>query len=491
MPLYSAAHCWFKVESILPALGGAPPGGSHSQKAALKRPQSKRWRARAYAVQSRSAWTAAALAPLLFWSRRRTGVQRTRREFAVALHELISDIRHMRDWKMAGLVLALFAPLWVANGAEPQTSDLRQTDIFVDGTDGYFAYRIPSLLVTKTGVLLAFCEGRKRNRADAGDIDLLLKRSTDGGKTWRAQTVVWEDGTNTCGNPCPVMDDATGTIWLFMTHNPGDAREARIARNPGAALRTVWLARSTDDGQTWSKPIELTKSVKLPKWGWYATGPGVGIQIRHGPRAGRLVIPCDHTYAADSREATNAFSRASHVIFSDDSGKAWRVGGAIGPQMNECQVVELADGNPDTSGLLINMRSYRGHGCRAQALSRDGGMTWSEAEDQPELPEPICQASLVRYTWPQPHGRSRILFSNPAHAKRRENLTLRLSYDEGKTWPVGKRLHAAFAAYSCLAALPDGDIACLYERGEKQTYEKITFARFTLNWLTDGKDTLK
>jgi sialidase-1 len=390
----------------------------------------------------------------------------------------------MRAWKSVWLALFFLAATFFARAAEAQTSGLTQSDIFVDGTDGYFAYRIPSLIVTKAGTLLAFCEGRKNNRADAGDIDLLLKRSTDDGKTWSAQIVIWDDGTNTCGNPCPVVDEKTGMILLLLTHNPGDAREMKIARNPGASLRTVWLSRSSDDGKAWSQPVAITKSVKQPDWGWYATGPGIGIQIRHGPHAGRLIVPCDHTYG-EPDEKNISFARGSHIIFSDDGGKSWTTGGVVRPQMNECQVVELADGK---GTLLLDMRSYRGKGCRAQSISRDGGATWSEPTDQPALPEPVCQASLLRYTWPDQSDKSRILFSNPAHAKRRENLTVRLSYDEGKSWPVEKTLHSAFAAYSCLAILPDGDIGCLYERGER-TYEGITFARFDLNWLTGGKDT--
>ncbi|HEU0039990.1 MAG TPA: sialidase family protein, partial [Verrucomicrobiae bacterium] len=175
-------------------------------------------------------------------------------------------------------------------GAE-EPATLRQTDVFVSGADGYHTYRIPALMVSKKGTLLAFCEGRKDGRADSGDIDLLLKRSADHGATWSRPLTIWNDGTNTCGNPCAVLDEETGVIWLLMTHNDGRDKESAIKAKKGFGTRTVWVSRSNDYGETWEKPEEITKSVKDPSWGWYATGPGVGIQIKHGPRRGRLVIP--------------------------------------------------------------------------------------------------------------------------------------------------------------------------------------------------------
>jgi sialidase-1 len=351
--------------------------------------------------------------------------------------------------------LLLFATPAVA--AEPV-----QAPVFVSGQDGYHTYRIPSVIATTKGTLLAFCEGRKTGRGDAGDIDLILKRSTDGGKTWGRTHVVWDDDDNTCGNPCPVIDAKTGTVWLLMTHNRGSDTEALIVGGKSAGNRTVWVTRSDDDGVTWAKPADVSKDVKKAGWTWYATGPGVGIQLR----SGRLLIPCDS-------KSEGGKVRESHVILSEDGGRSWKLGGVIGPNCNESQAVELADGS-----VMLNMRSYQANNRRFVAFSKDGGETFSKPVEDPTLIEPVCQASILRL--PGPGGG--ILFSNPASAKR-ENMTVRLSLDEGKTWPHANVLYAGPAAYSCLVALPDGSLGCLYERGDKIPYETITFARFDRDWV--------
>lgn len=365
--------------------------------------------------------------------------------------------------------------------ASAEVPALLQTNVFVSGHEGYHTYRIPSLLVTKRGALLAFCEGRKQGRGDSGDIDLLLKRSTNNGASWSWQQVVWDDGSNTCGNPCPVVEDSTGTIWLLLTHNDGRDKESAIKLKTGFGTRTVWVSRSEDDGVTWSPPVQITDTAKDPTWSWYATGPGVGLQIRDGPNRGRLVVPCDHSYDDPKGNLRGMpVEYGAHVIYSDDRGTTWNLGGAIRPKVNECQVVELADGR---GTLLLDMRAYFGRSRRAQSVSRDGGLTWTAARDHPQLVEPVCQASLIRHSWPEAGQPGRLLFSNPAHEQRRVNLTVRLSRDDGQTWSVARTLHPGFAAYSCLAVLPDWMVACLYECGEQDAYERITFARFSLDWL--------
>ena len=372
------------------------------------------------------------------------------------------------------LVLSLS---WAASAASPD-SGLSITDVFVAGTDGCHTYRIPALIVTRDGTLLAFCEGRRNGASDTGDIDLLVKRSVDGGKTWGPQQIVWDDGANTCGNPCPVVDQTTGTIWLPMTWNHGKDTESQIKQNTGRDTRRVFITHSDDDGRTWAKPREITSDVKRPEWRWYATGPGVGIQLTRGDRKGRLLIPCDYSLVLpDDPDGYN-----SHTIYSDDHGQTWLPGGVVRPAVNECQVVELTDGT-----LLLNMRNYdRSRTARAIATSNDGGITWSEVRHDPALVEPICQASLVRYTMQPRDDRNRLLFSNPATSDKRREMTVRMSEDEGKTWPVRRVVWPGPAAYSCLAALPDGSISCLFEAGETQPYERIVLARFSRAWLTDA-----
>jgi sialidase-1 len=350
------------------------------------------------------------------------------------------------------------------------------TNVFVSGQGGYHTYRIPALLVSSRGALLAFAEGRKGGSGDAGDIDLLLRRSSDQGQTWQPLQTVWDDGSNTCGNPCPVLDRDTGVITLLLTWNRGDDPELKIIAQQSKDTRRVYVASSADDGATWSKPCEVTGEVKLTNWTWYATGPGAGIQMERGPHKGRLVIPCDHIEAVTQHYY-------SHVIYSDDHGQTWKLGGSTPRhQVNECEVVELTEDR-----LLLNMRNYdRTQRTRQQAVSRDGGLTWFDQRHVPELIEPICQASIRRHSWPGADRRSTILFANPASTNR-ERLTLRASFDEGQTWPVSRLLDPRRSAYSCLAVMADGTVAILYEAGTKSPYENLVFARFPLGWLTNPK----
>jgi sialidase-1 len=362
-------------------------------------------------------------------------------------------------------LLAIPAATWLAFSVSILSADVVQTPIFVSDSGGYHTYRIPSVIVLPKGTVLAFCEGRKRGRGDAGDIDLLLRRSLDGGRTWETIQVIWDDGPNTCGNPCPVIDRSTGTIWLLMTHNLGTDTEEQIASRAGRGTRTVWVSKSNDDGRSWTKPVEITQDVKRPEWTWVATGPGIGIQTS----GGRLIVPCDNVVAGNR-------VRQSHVIVSDDHGEHWKVGGVVGPGCNEAQVVELADGQ-----LMLNMRSTaKGHHRRI-ATSNDVGISWTPPTDDPTLVEPGCQASLIRH----PDKSRMLLFSNPANTKRKR-MTVRFSADDGRTWSGGLVLHQGPAAYSCLAILPNGKIGCLYERGDRAPYETLTFARFDAADLNAG-----
>ena len=346
-------------------------------------------------------------------------------------------------------------------------------DVYLAGEGGYQTYRIPSVIATPKGTLLAFAEARRTGAGDAGDIDLVVRRSHDDGESWSPMQVVGDNGPHTFGNPCPVVDRNTGTIWLLTTQNRGTDREKDIIAGTSEASRTVWALKSEDDGVTWSTPVEITGSVKRADWTWYATGPGIGIQTA----TGRLVIPANHA------EAGTGVHR-SHLFFSDDGGRTWRLGANSEAGTNESQVVELTG-----SRLMLNMRNHpaKPENFRMVATSADGGQTLSAAYTDRTLVEPPAQASILRMTSAKTQDRSRLLFANPASPKR-ERLTVRLSYDEGSSWPSARVIHEGPAAYSSLVVLRNLSIGVLFERGDRSPYERITFARFTLEWLTEGKD---
>jgi sialidase-1 len=346
---------------------------------------------------------------------------------------------------------------------EARAPRIAKTVVFRSGEGGYHTYRIPALIQTRKGTLLAFCEGRRNSRSDTGDIDIVLRRSRDKGRTWSETAVVADHGPDTIGNPCPVVDRASGRILLLLTGNPGHMKESQIAARESGGSRTVWMAASDDDGLTWSRPREITSQAKLPEWTWYATGPGNGIQLR----TGRLLIPCDH-------DVFQTRGHHSHMIYSDNHGESWRIGGSTGAGTNECAVAELADGS-----LVLNMRGMNIGKRRAVSRSTDGGLTWSPYTLDETLIEPQCQGSLVV----SPKHPDWLLFSNPA-ALTRTALTVRLSRDGGRAWHAAREVHSGPAAYSSLAALRDGSIGLLYEAGEQNPYETISYARFGLDWVS-------
>ena len=328
--------------------------------------------------------------------------------------------------------------------------------LFKAGDGGYHCYRIPSLVATDRGSVLAFCEARKHNCNDDGDIDLVMRRSLDGGRTWDKARVIADEGAHTAGNPCPVVERQSGTVWLLFCRDN----------------KRVLLMKGTDDAQTWSRPAEVTKSVVDRSWHWVGTGPGHGIQLSRG----RLLVPC-------WADATPRLGEAqfSYVFYSDDKGDTWKLGGALDRNASdECEVVERSDGT-----LYMNMRSRQGKNRRACATSNDGGTTWSPVKYDAQLPEPSCQGSLVRWTDRRRHDKGRVLLAAPADPSRRAQMTVRLSYDECLTWPVAKVVHQGSAAYCDLAVSQDLTGLLLYEADE---YSKISLARFNLEWVTDDKD---
>jgi sialidase-1 len=357
-------------------------------------------------------------------------------------------------------LFSLFETYCQGQGPEKRTSYL-----FESGTNGYNTFRIPAIITTKNGTILSFAEGRKKTSSDTGDIDLVMKRSEDNGLTWSELAVIWDDDENVCGNPAPVQDRKTGKIFLLSTWNLGSDHEPQIIDKTSRDTRRIYLLVSDDDGMTWSEPVEITTSVKLNTWTWYATGPCHGIQISTGQYKDRMIIPCDHIEAGTGKYY-------SHIIYSDNSGKTWNLGGTTPQdQVNECAIAELSGAK-----LMLNMRNYdRTQKTRKVSVSSDGGLTWSNIWSDPVLIEPICQASLLN------HPKKKILyFLNPASEDSREKMTLRISYDEGKTWPASRVLHEGPAAYSDLTVLPSGELGCFYEAGQLTPYEGIVFKILSL-----------
>lgn len=355
---------------------------------------------------------------------------------------------------LRGLVLS--AALLLAGCAH--TSRIAGSDVlFRSGEGGYNTYRIPAIVTTKAGTVLAFCEGRKSGRSDAGDIDLLLRRSTDGGRSWGPVQVVVDDGDKTCGNPCPIVDRASGDIVLLITTNGGADFEHKIQKGE-APPRIPWVLRSADDGATWSAPRDISETARKPHYRWYATGPGHGIQLR----GGRMIAPCDHSTGPGPDE------QFAHLLYSDDAGHTWAHGATLGPRTNECSALEL-----DADTLYLSARNHVAKNLRVHGISKDKGETFGPIQTDTALTDPVCEASTLRL------DDGDALYLNPA-STRREYMTLRRTTDNAATWTTVAVLHAGPAAYSDLTLLPGGDIGCLYECGESEPYETITFKRVRL-----------
>lgn len=336
-------------------------------------------------------------------------------------------------------------------------------DLFAAGQDGRHTYRIPSLLKTSSGSLLAFAEGRREHWGDTGSIDLVMRRFVDE-EGWSEISVVVSEEGMTCGNPCPVLDESTGTIWLLFCKNRADGPERAILE--GNAPRTVWVCSSDDEGLTWSEPREITSSVKKDHWTWYATGPGHGVQAA----SGALVVPCDHALALEEGQTLHAGVYRAHVVVSRDGGKTWSTGAVLDvPGGNESAIVRV----PGDDTLYFNARYHSAQKRRLGAWSLDHGQTWDHHCVDEALPDPICQGSLCALG-------ENIVFCHAEHEEERKNLVVRASGDGGKTWGDPVVVCEGPVAYSDMVALSENEVGVLFECGEEHPYEKISWVRVVL-----------
>ncbi|HMM79974.1 MAG TPA: sialidase family protein [Pyrinomonadaceae bacterium] len=344
----------------------------------------------------------------------------------------------------------------------------QETVVFESGKGGAASYRIPAIVKLRSGKLLAFAEARRKGAGDFGDNDIVLKTSSDNGKTFSEQIVVVDNGTLQASNSAPVVDELDpryplGRIFLF--YNTGDRTEREIREGKGT--REVWYITSIDGGNTWSEAVNITSQVKRSDWRAYANTPGHAIQLAKGKYRGRIFVPVNYSKGEPQRDFTDYMAAG---FYSDDHGKTFHIAGDIGiAGSNEATAAETSKGD-----ILLNARNQRGdQKYRITARSSDGGKTWKDAGFEKNLPDPVCQGSLL-------HIKGKIFaFANNADQKDRNNLTLRISYDNGETWkksflvdgtsdPKGRD----FTAYSDIVLLDSKTIGVLYEHDD---YKQIVF----------------
>lgn len=366
---------------------------------------------------------------------------------------------------------------WAVHGNLIEVLQTELVDVFRSGEGGYHTYRIPAIIRAANGDLLAFAEGRVNHGGDSGDIDTVMKRSTDGGATWGELQRVADFGTGCVGNAAPVVDAASGDIVVLAVLQPDGSHEGDI-RNSRGGYRDPCVLRSTDHGETWSEPVSLFETADREDWRWYATGPCHGIQVRHGEHAGRLVVPANFSVVGSGGND----HLGAHALISDDGGETWRIGAVDASHVgshelnpNESTVVELGDGV-----LMFNCRDQGGssRATRAVTYSQDGGETFTgpyAAEEQ--LVGPVCQAALLGVD--ADPGRV-IIYSGPGVWGGRQRMQLRYSVDLGDTWLDGPILYPGSAAYSDLVAIDNDTIGCLFEA---DGYSRIVFAQVPLNSL--------
>jgi sialidase-1 len=355
-----------------------------------------------------------------------------------------------------------------------------QSAVFTSGTNNYASFRIPAIIKAPNGDLLAFCEGRVNNSGDFGNIDIVMKRSVDGGNSWSAIRVVVDADSLQAGNPAPVVDlldpeHPGGRIFLF--YNTGNNHEAEVRKGKGE--RKVVFVTSTDNGKTWGAPVDISAEThrhgKAEDWRSYANTPGHALQLERGKYKGRIYVAANHSEGAPKG---NFEDYRAHGFYSDDHGKTFSLSKSVGfPGGNESTAAELSDGR-----LMMNSRNQRGDKrMRIVSVSEDGGNRWASSFFDSTLIDPVCQGSVLNIGWKD--NLAVLAFSNSATANRRDSLVVRVSLDEGVTWkysllidhdPDKKKNHTA---YSDLVLVNKKTLGVLYERNG---YKEILFQTIQL-----------
>ena len=355
---------------------------------------------------------------------------------------------------------------------------LPMVDVFVGGQEGYNTYRIPSIVRLETGRLVAFAEGRGSG-ADNGINDIVMKASNDLGATWQPLSLVDDQPGRSLNNPCAVEvrsgAHAGRLIAMYQSYPTGCGETCVVPGNVGDNICRTFVKTSDDGGVTWSAAIDVTASVKRPTIVTsVASGPGVGVELKHGKHAGRVVMPFNQgPYGA----------WACYAVYSDDGGDSWQYGevaanGGAGTG-NEVQMVERADGS-----IMLNSRQFSGGGWRKTAVSGDGGATWSALVNDDELPDPSCMAGVIALTDPiDGFAQSRLVFSGPNNATARTNGFAWLSYDGGVTWPRKSRVYIGSYAYSLPVPIDCDRFGVFFEKdgNSRITLAFVDFTDFTAN----------